>query len=511
LIDDARAARGKTSVALVKALARSTARDIAEFDAWLWAYFMALDRQDLWAAVYAICGGCSDDSFMDFRGWLIGRGEAAVVAAVRDPETLMEQIGKSNPRDEAMLSVAQTAYAQVAAGELPARSERPEIPGRDGWPADRFAPGVKWDAAFYSAAFPKLFARYVEPALRDRPRGAITDDRFWEIVAAGRAGEAELAATLDALALDELVGFARWLSAYNQALMRKDVRFACRLVLGTDQGDSVPGFRGWLIAQGREAVHVATHELDGLRDAIAASPRPRLDVVFCTMHAFDRRREYVRLDDDELATIPDRDTWTPDWDVTSPSVAQLRERFPRLTAQLGDAQVEGKIDVSRLSAYERQRMAEALFERAKDVPSYTAVEQLDEAVKLWPENDQIRGARGRAHARAGNLDAALADFDAVLARTIGAVFTQWERSKVRLARGDREGALADARAVADRVDEARAWLVEQTSGNPHHVRHAKFGDGTVVAIDRTGSEPKLVIDFAGGRKTIAQRFVEVID
>ncbi len=78
-------------------------------------------------------------------------------------------------------------------------------------------------------------------------------------------------------------------------------------------------------------------------------------------------------------------------------------------------------------------------------------------------------------------------------------------------RGDRDGAIADAREAANRVDAARAWLASLVPGTPHRVRHTKFGDGTVVSADATGSEPKLVIDFAGGRKTIARRFVEPID
>lgn len=35
---------------------------------------MPLYRYDLWAAAYLIGGGCSDDSFTDFRAGLIGQG-----------------------------------------------------------------------------------------------------------------------------------------------------------------------------------------------------------------------------------------------------------------------------------------------------------------------------------------------------------------------------------------------------------------------------------------------------
>ncbi|WP_218920549.1 DUF4240 domain-containing protein [Lentzea guizhouensis] len=43
---------------------------------------------DLWAAAYVINGGCSDDGFEYFRGWLLTQGEAAYTAAVTTPDTL---------------------------------------------------------------------------------------------------------------------------------------------------------------------------------------------------------------------------------------------------------------------------------------------------------------------------------------------------------------------------------------------------------------------------------------
>jgi hypothetical protein len=41
------------------------------------------------------------------------------------------------------------------------------------------------------------------------------------------------------------------------------------------------------------------------------------------------------------------------------------------------------------------------------------------------------------------------------------------------------------------------------------VKHAKFGEGTIVAVDGAGAEAKLTIDFgAAGRKVLLARFVE---
>jgi hypothetical protein len=41
--------------------------------------------RDLWAAAYLFGGGCSDDSFTDFRSWLISMGRETYTLALTDP------------------------------------------------------------------------------------------------------------------------------------------------------------------------------------------------------------------------------------------------------------------------------------------------------------------------------------------------------------------------------------------------------------------------------------------
>ncbi|HHQ6600568.1 TPA: DUF4240 domain-containing protein [Serratia fonticola] len=52
-------------------------------------------RWDLWAAAYIMGGGCSDDGFMDFRDWLISRGQSVYEAALINPDTLAESLKSS--------------------------------------------------------------------------------------------------------------------------------------------------------------------------------------------------------------------------------------------------------------------------------------------------------------------------------------------------------------------------------------------------------------------------------
>jgi len=45
-------------------------------------------RVDLWGAAYLINGGCSDDAFEYFRGWLIVQGRGTYERIVADPPIL---------------------------------------------------------------------------------------------------------------------------------------------------------------------------------------------------------------------------------------------------------------------------------------------------------------------------------------------------------------------------------------------------------------------------------------
>ncbi|MFD7027199.1 DUF4240 domain-containing protein [Streptomyces sp. NPDC059917] len=69
-------------------LARLPPADIARAQQVLWDLLAQSYRSPLWAAAYLINGGCSDDGFDYFRGWLITRGRAAFERALADPDSL---------------------------------------------------------------------------------------------------------------------------------------------------------------------------------------------------------------------------------------------------------------------------------------------------------------------------------------------------------------------------------------------------------------------------------------
>ena len=45
---------------------------------------------ELWGAIYIIHGGCGDDSFNDFREWVIGQGKDFYYKTIQNPESLVE-------------------------------------------------------------------------------------------------------------------------------------------------------------------------------------------------------------------------------------------------------------------------------------------------------------------------------------------------------------------------------------------------------------------------------------
>src|SRR3954467_2475577 len=74
-------------------------------------------RADLWGAAYLINGGCSDDGFDYFRGWLIAQGESAFAVAIHDPQTLTRIVEPEEAACEEMLSVARNAYERKTGKE----------------------------------------------------------------------------------------------------------------------------------------------------------------------------------------------------------------------------------------------------------------------------------------------------------------------------------------------------------------------------------------------------------
>jgi hypothetical protein len=75
---------------LADLLAARTEQEILGYQEKFDEAHQALYRWEIWAAAYLIGGGCSDDSFMDFRAGLIAQGRGWYQKATDSPDSLAE-------------------------------------------------------------------------------------------------------------------------------------------------------------------------------------------------------------------------------------------------------------------------------------------------------------------------------------------------------------------------------------------------------------------------------------
>jgi hypothetical protein len=106
---------------------------------------------ELWAAAYIISGGCSDDSFWDFRATLISMGRQTFERALLDPQFLADI--DYDPE------IAQCEGYQY----VPSKVER-DLSGGEDFPRSRPHPeepsGANWDEDNVAELYPKLAEKY---------------------------------------------------------------------------------------------------------------------------------------------------------------------------------------------------------------------------------------------------------------------------------------------------------------------------------------------------------------
>jgi len=113
--------------------------EILAADQILWGLLADSYLAPLWAAAYIVKGGCSDDGFEYFRGWLIMQGRNVYERVVADPDALADlpgiqakaPSGWQTVECEETLYVAQMAYRAAAGEELPRRAFTSRYPELD--------------------------------------------------------------------------------------------------------------------------------------------------------------------------------------------------------------------------------------------------------------------------------------------------------------------------------------------------------------------------------------------
>ena len=104
----------------------------------------------LWGAAYLINGGCSDDGFDYFRGWLLTQGREVFEAALADPDSLVD-VAEEDVECETILYVAYRAYEEKTGGEIDGiRMDYSDL--GEGWDFD--------DDDEMQRRYPRLFAKF---------------------------------------------------------------------------------------------------------------------------------------------------------------------------------------------------------------------------------------------------------------------------------------------------------------------------------------------------------------
>ena len=91
LIDEAKEHPGGPNEWLMEQLVFMGPEQAKKFDTIARVYMDAAYQYGLWAAASVMeRGGCSDDGFIDFRAWLVGQGKDVYMAALKDPDSLVD-------------------------------------------------------------------------------------------------------------------------------------------------------------------------------------------------------------------------------------------------------------------------------------------------------------------------------------------------------------------------------------------------------------------------------------
>ena len=126
--------------------------EIIEFDNIYHEFINKAYDWKLWGAAYVVNGGCSDDCFMDFRGWLIGQGEEIYSKALADPDSLSELDYLEADMDwEGYGYVAFVVYEEKKGKEMPINSASPH-------PAE--PTGEEWEEEELGKLLPKLSGKF---------------------------------------------------------------------------------------------------------------------------------------------------------------------------------------------------------------------------------------------------------------------------------------------------------------------------------------------------------------
>ncbi|WHX50924.1 DUF4240 domain-containing protein [Paenibacillus woosongensis] len=161
---------------LARELSKKELKEIIDFEVELQKMMDQSYTSSLWGAAFVIMGGCSDDGFDYFRGWLISRGEEVYNGAINNPEFLAGYFTEENlmedeyaPQMEEILSVGLDAYIYKKTGEFEYNDEihtefLHELENR-GYQIEPAELDLDWEEEDLEVRYPLLWSRFGENPL----------------------------------------------------------------------------------------------------------------------------------------------------------------------------------------------------------------------------------------------------------------------------------------------------------------------------------------------------------
>ncbi len=142
---------------LYRRLLKLSAKEIISFQRHLEAARQEAYRYDLWAVAHIISGGCSEEDFDWFIGWLISQGREFFEAVLVSPERAAERVKQGErPLHEDFLAVAFGAYGERARGH----EMQSDVPVDDELWRPCVLKGSTWKEEDLPRLFPDLVKRF---------------------------------------------------------------------------------------------------------------------------------------------------------------------------------------------------------------------------------------------------------------------------------------------------------------------------------------------------------------
>ena len=139
-----------------------------KFDDIACAYTSLAYQYGLWTAASVMeRGGCTDDGFTDFRGWLIAQGREVYMAALKDPDSLADAPDYQDQRFDCLPHMGERAFEELTDRDI---YEDFDPAGYDALKAELkkdivYGDGIGYPYTWSEAVsyLPRLCAKYMTP------------------------------------------------------------------------------------------------------------------------------------------------------------------------------------------------------------------------------------------------------------------------------------------------------------------------------------------------------------